>query len=137
MKILHEKNIRRILVIKNDKIGDMVLSTGTFRELKRNFPKAGITVIASKSNKQIIEKNKNIDKIIVLDYPPRGYKGILNYFKLSKELKKENYDVGIDLRGSIINIFFPKAFGTMRAKAHYVFFNTKNFKVTKVQFNHG
>ena len=100
------KNIQKILIIKNDKIGDMVLSTGIFRELKKNFPKAEITVIASKSNKQIIEKNKNIDRIIVLDYPPKGYRGILNYFGLSKELKKEDYDVGIDLRGSVINIFF-------------------------------
>ena len=97
---------KKILVIKNDKIGDMVLSANIFRALRKNFPRAEITAIVSNANKSIIEQNKNIDKYFVLDYPPKGFKGIFNYFKFSRELKKENYDVGIDLRGSIFNIFF-------------------------------
>ena len=106
MKYTAPRDMKKILIIKNDKIGDMVLSAGIFRELRNNFPKAKITVIASQSNKSIIEKNRNIDKILVLGYPPKSYEELLNYFKLSKELKKEKFDLGIDLRGSIINIFF-------------------------------
>ncbi len=98
------RGIKKILVIKNDKIGDMVLSTNIFRELRKNFPKSNITVIASKSNKPLIEENKNINKIMILDYPPNNYGSFLNYIKTSRVLKKENFDVGIDLRGSIFNI---------------------------------
>ncbi len=106
MKKLYKKDILKILIIKNDKIGDMVLSAGIFRELRKNFPKARITVIASKSNKSIVEKNKNIDEVKTLNYPPKNYLDYKAYFNLGKSLRNENFDLGIDLRGSIINIFF-------------------------------
>ncbi|MDO8509355.1 MAG: glycosyltransferase family 9 protein [Nanoarchaeota archaeon] len=98
--------IDKILVIKNDKIGDMILSTNIFRELRKNYPKARISVIASNSNKPLIEKNKNINDIIVLDYPPKIFKDYLNYFNFAKKIRKEKFDIGIDLRGSFYNIFF-------------------------------
>lgn len=115
------KNARKILVIKNDKIGDMILSTCVFRELKKNYPYASITVVASNSNKSIIEKNKNIDKIIIRDYPPKKLTDFIGYFKLGRELKKEKFDIGIDLRGSIINIFF--LLGIARIKYRIGFYN--------------
>lgn len=100
------KEISSILIIKNDKIGDMVLSTCIFRELKKAFPSSKITIIASQSNFPLIEKNPYIDKILIQDYPPRGLSGLFSYYKLSKKLKSKNFDLGIDLRGSIFNILF-------------------------------
>ena len=97
---------KKILIVKNDKIGDMVLSTNIFRELKKNLPHSEITAIVSSANKPLIEKNKNIDKMITLDYPPKNLKSLSNYISTSKIIKKENFDLGIDLRGSIFNIFF-------------------------------
>ncbi len=98
--------IKKILIIRNDKIGDLVTSTGVFRELKKAFPESEINAIVSKAGEQIILKNKNIDKILVADYPPNNYKNFISYVNLIKILKKENIDVGIDLRGSIFNIIF-------------------------------
>ena len=106
MPKINRRKIRKILVIKNDKIGDMILSTCIFRELKRNFPRAEITVIVSKSNKTLVERNKNINRLVIVDYPPRNYKDFVRYFNISKKLKKEKFDAGIDLRGSIFNIIF-------------------------------
>jgi len=51
----------KILIIQNDNIGEVVLSTAVFREIKKNIPGCKITLIASKTNRSIIEKNKNID----------------------------------------------------------------------------
>src|SRR3989344_7557201 len=100
------KEISSILIIKNDKIGDMVLSTSVFRELKKSFSNAEITVISFQSNAPLIKKNPHINKIIIQDYPPKGISGIINYYKLSKKLKKQKFDLGIDLRGSFFNILF-------------------------------
>lgn len=83
-----------------------MLSTGIFRELKRNFPKSEITAIVSNQNRAIIEKNKHIDKIISLGYPPNSLSSLKDYLNLSRKIKKEKYDLGIDLRGSIFNIIF-------------------------------
>lgn len=106
MESINPQEIKRILIVKNDKIGDMVISTNLFRELKKSLPKSEITVIVSNVNKALVEKNKAVDKIIVADYPPKGLKGLADYSFLAKKLRKEKYDLGIDLRGSVFNIFF-------------------------------
>jgi len=101
------ENPGKILFVRNDHIGDMVYSTQVFRETKKIFPKTKISVIATRGNRTIIEKDKNVDKIIEIDlFWRRGIKGFLDYFKVLKELKKERYDMGIDLRASKLNIFF-------------------------------
>ncbi len=101
------KDPKKILFIRNDHIGDMVYSTQVFREVKKNFPDAEIVVLATPSNKEIIEKDKNVDKMIISDrFWKEGLKGFLNYFKILNEIKKEYFDVGVDLRRSKLNIFF-------------------------------
>ncbi len=121
--MMKSKNIKKILIIKNDKIGDMVLSSGIFRELRKNFPESEITVIASFANKSLIEKNKNIDKIIVMDYPSKigrkFWKLIREYFRMSKQIKKEKFDLGIDLRGSIFNSFILLSLGRVKYKTGF------------------
>lgn len=106
MNVMNKKNIKNILVIRNDKIGDLVTATAVFRELKKNFPKSKITAWVSKSSKQIIEKNNSIDNILIADYPPTNYKNFLDYLSVLRYIRKKNFDVGIDLRGSIFNIVF-------------------------------
>jgi len=100
------KTPKKILIIKNDKIGDMIFASGVFREIKKYLPSAVIDVVASPENKSIIEENKNINKIYSLRSSPRTLKEFYNYFLTSKLIKKENYDVGIDMRGNVFNPFF-------------------------------
>jgi ADP-heptose:LPS heptosyltransferase len=96
-------NSKKILLIRNDHIGDLVLSTAVFRELKKNLPEYKITLIANKVNKSLIEKNHYIDEIWELDIAEYTLKSIWNYFKMARKIKKENFEIGIDLRGSILN----------------------------------
>ena len=64
----HEiKNPKKILFIRNDHIGDMVYSTQVFREIKKIFPHAEIGVVATASNREIIEKDPYVDKIFEID----------------------------------------------------------------------
>ena len=97
----------KVLFIRNDNIGDMVQSTQAFRELKKVFPNVKISVLATKINKSIIEKDDNIDNIIEIDlFWRRGFKGFLDYLKVLRKIRKEKFDVGIDMRKSKLNIFF-------------------------------
>jgi ADP-heptose:LPS heptosyltransferase len=101
------KNPKKILFARNDSIGDMVLTLPFFYETKKKFPKAEITVLATKGNKELIKKDKNVDKIIEIDlFWRRGFKGFLDYLKVLKKIKQEKFDVGVDLRRSKLNIFF-------------------------------
>ncbi|MGV8151748.1 MAG: glycosyltransferase family 9 protein [Candidatus Nanoarchaeia archaeon] len=113
-------NPKKILFIRNDHIGDMVYSTHIFREVKKNFPDAKISVIATKSNREIIEKDKNIDKIFEIDlFWRRGWKGFLDYLKIIRKIRKEGFDVGIDLRRSKLNIIFFLWLGKIKSRAGY------------------
>ncbi len=82
-----EESIRKILVLRYDRIGDMVLSTGAFKALRRKYPAAFITVLASEKNKEVIENDLHIDEILVY----RGRRWFL------REFKPRRIDLAIDL----------------------------------------
>lgn len=96
----------KILLIRNDHIGDLVYSTPVFRELKKAMPNCEITALVSPENKPIIEKNPYIDKILEINIPAYSFKSILSYWKMSRKIRNEEFDIGIDLRGSVQNSFF-------------------------------
>jgi len=101
-----EMSQKKILVVKNDHIGDMILTTGVFRELKKAFSDSRLVVVSSKVNKVMVEENPYVDRIIVADHGKKFVKNWRNYFKVRKEIAKEKFDVSIDLRGDFLNIFF-------------------------------
>jgi heptosyltransferase-2 len=84
---LKSEVIKRILLLRHDRVGDMVLSTPVFRALKTRYPDATITVLASEKNQEILLNNPNVDNILI-------YKGILNFVA---EVRKEKFDMAIDL----------------------------------------
>lgn len=122
------KNPKKILFIRNDHIGDMVLSTHLFRMVKEKFPNIEITVLADPVNKAIIEKDKYINNIIDIDlfWRRKTIESFLDYLRILKRIKQEKFDVGIDLRGSRMNIFFflfmPKI------KSRIAYYNTNGGK---------
>lgn len=72
-----------ILVIKMDEIGDMVLSTFVYEQLKRDFPAATVTVLCKPFARPIIENNPYVDHIIT-----------------HVDEWTQRYDVVIELRGN-------------------------------------
>jgi heptosyltransferase-2 len=81
------EEIKKILVLRYDRIGDMVLSSPVFRILKTKYPGARITVVASRVNADVIKNDPYVDEIFI-------YKGAAHFFK---EIRKERYDLAIDL----------------------------------------
>ena len=59
------KDIKNILFLRYDRIGDMIITTAVFREFKLVFPHCNISVLASKANKGVLVNNPYIDKIII------------------------------------------------------------------------
>lgn len=89
---LIEKNgIDSIIIMRDDgKIGDMVVSSFIYREIKRQYPNIKIGVVTRKGATDIIKDNHYIDKIY-------EYKKDSSYLKnLANEIAKEKYDLLID-----------------------------------------
>lgn len=85
-----EKNkIKSILFLRYDgKIGDMVVNTFMFREIKKRYPNIKIGVVARGENEKIIEGNKYVDKIYEYDKKKVS--------KLAHQIKNEKYDLLVD-----------------------------------------
>lgn len=109
-------NPKKILVIKNDHIGDMIFYSGIFRELKKKYPNAKITAVVSRSNKPIIERNKNVDDIIVMPHGKKFLRNFNKYPSVLSKIRKERFDIGIDIRGDFLNTFFLLYLGNVKYK---------------------
>ena len=61
---------RRVLIIRQDRIGDAVLATGLPRELKRRWPGCHVAVLVRSYTAALFQNNPHVDEIIVDDYRP-------------------------------------------------------------------
>lgn len=106
----HNRVINKILVIRAEGIGDMVLATPIFRQLKKMYPHSHITCLATSLSAEVIEDNPNLDSVIIFDPPwyhqTKNLRGYLKLFEIMKKTRRERYDLGIDLRANYKNIFF-------------------------------
>ncbi len=86
------KSIKRVLFLRYDnKLGDMIVSTISFHNLKELYPKIHLAVITGPSAKTIIENNKDVDQIYIYK------RSWLKILKLGLALRKEKYDLVIDI----------------------------------------
>jgi ADP-heptose:LPS heptosyltransferase len=85
---------KRILVIRNDKIGDFMLAWPAFQLLKKQYPNANITALVPPYTQPLAELCPWIDDIIV-DQP--GARSLRDIFRLAKTIKLQHFDASISL----------------------------------------
>jgi heptosyltransferase-2 len=84
--VIPQNEIQSILFLRHDRIGDMILSTAALKALRRGYPHAKITILASERNFEILKHNPIVDEILI-------YKGILWFIKT---IRPRGYDLVID-----------------------------------------
>ncbi|WP_279120051.1 glycosyltransferase family 9 protein, partial [Fusobacterium varium] len=88
---IENNDIKKILFMRYDgKIGDMVINTLMFREIKKKYPYIEIGVITKGGAKAVIENNPNVDKIYEYKKDRKSIK------ELSLKIASEKYDLLID-----------------------------------------
>lgn len=106
-KALPRDCIMNILVIRLDDIGDLVLATPVVRNLKEAFPAARIDMLVKSSTSIIVRNNPCINRVWELDpfwmRSPKPY-GFNRYVALIRQLRRERYDLTLELRGNPFNI---------------------------------
>ena len=90
-----DSSIRKILIIRLDRIGDMVITTPIFRALKEKWHDAQITVLTNPVNKNIVINNPFIDYILVYDRENmhKSFNSRLTFFRSIREGK---FDLVVD-----------------------------------------
>ena len=62
----HGENVKSILVIRTDVLGDMVITIPFFRELRRAYPDSHITLVCNQSIYNLVEPMPYVDKILTV-----------------------------------------------------------------------
>lgn len=63
-----EKNsIKKILIIRLDRIGDVILSTPAIRAIRQGFPEAEIKLLVREYTKDLVIHNPNIDRLLIYE----------------------------------------------------------------------
>jgi ADP-heptose:LPS heptosyltransferase len=106
------KNIKSILVVRYDGVGNVVSTLPALEILRKRFPQAHIDIIVRDVTKDLVEHNPFIDHVIVFDNDWFSYrknaffldKFLYFFFSLNKEfltlfrtLKQHRYDLMVDL----------------------------------------
>ncbi|MBN2366328.1 MAG: lipopolysaccharide heptosyltransferase II, partial [Calditrichaeota bacterium] len=87
-------NYNHILLVRTDRIGDVILTTPSISLLRENYPSARISFLTRNYTKPLLEHHRDLDNIIVYD-PEQRHKGIRGLFKLAQDLKNQDIDLAI------------------------------------------
>ena len=87
----------KILVIRLDMIGDAVLMSPFYRELKRNLPGARITALVGDSAAPLVESDPHVDQVIVSKPVKNWHRLIVPQLAAHYRLAKLLRPVGFDL----------------------------------------
>lgn len=118
-----ENDYKKILILRFGAIGDVVLTTALFRSIKNFDSDAKIHYVTFRTPSLLIQNDPDLEKVWILE--GKTYKQILI---LAKELKKEYFDVFINLQPSIKTWIFGLM---LRAKKTLTY--KKTFKLHAVE----
>jgi len=109
------RNVKKILIIKFRHLGDVLLTTPVFYNLKKYLKDVTIDVFIYEDSFEVLKSNPYINEILIYDreIKKRSFlKKLKNEIKILKKIRKRKYDLVINLtegdRGAIL-AYFSKA----------------------------
>src|SRR5690242_5835236 len=94
----------RILLIRPDHLGDLVLTTPVLQALREVAPDAQITMMVGAWSREVVARHPALDRLLTCPFP--GFQRAAQHplepyqllFKTARELRQERYDLAINLR---------------------------------------
>ncbi len=97
-------NTPRILLLRPDHLGDLVMTTPVFHALKQKAPGAHITMMVGPWSSEVVARHPDIDRLLTCPFPGfqrTAQKALAPYillFNVAKQLRLGDYDLAINLR---------------------------------------
>lgn len=126
----------KILLVRTDRIGDLILSTPVAEALKQKFPQSQVDFLVAPYTAPVLENNPFINEIILDDN--RSVKGSL---KLREVIKQKKYDITIALHPTLRLAWLLKSAGIPYRigtgyRGYSFLFNLKHFQHRKTVEKH-
>ncbi len=104
------RRVKKILMIRRDMIGDMVITTALLNFIKDLRPDVQLDVLTAPKGYSIVQFDQRLHRVFLFK------RGVWEFVKLMRVLREENYDVifglsftGLTLDGIIANIISRRA----------------------------
>jgi ADP-heptose:LPS heptosyltransferase len=97
--------VRRILVVRNDNVGDVLCCTPAIRALRRAFPRAYLAALVVAYSRDAITGNPDLDEVFIYEkakHRPDQNRmvSLFKQFQVESRLKKKDFDLVMGLRSS-------------------------------------
>ncbi len=131
----------RIIVFRLDAMGDLVMTTPLFRELKRSFPNSHCTAVVQHAFRPLLVTNPFLDEVLTLPeitagWLPRRAKNLLAALLLYwRCLRKKSFDIAISPRWDVDEHLATLLCLLSNASQRVGY--TEKVSVRKMQLNHG
>jgi ADP-heptose:LPS heptosyltransferase len=95
---------KKILLVRNDNVGDLICTTPAIEALRKQYPSAKIDIVVNSYNYDAIYNNPYVDNIYCYTKPKHKksfidkLKAALGKIKIILDIKKENYDAVVVFR---------------------------------------
>jgi len=103
-------NIKKILVLRTAYIGDVVMTLPVLAPLKSAFPNAELVFLTSHGAASVLKEHPAVDRVIEYDaswfYRQPKLIALDKKREIIKQLRRERFDLVIDFRGDIRDIYF-------------------------------
>ncbi len=80
---------QRFLVVRTDRIGDVILSTPVLTALRRRYPTAHIAMLIKPYTYQVVQGHPHLDQILLTS---SGERFLTVFFQLLKKIKSQRFD---------------------------------------------
>ncbi len=94
----------RILLLRPDHLGDLILTTPVLQALRTAVPETQITLMVGPWSREIVARHPALDRLLTCAFPgfQRAPQGALApyalLFRTARQLRRERYDLAINLR---------------------------------------
>ncbi|MDQ3019550.1 MAG: glycosyltransferase family 9 protein [Bacteroidota bacterium] len=80
---------KKILIVRTDKVGDVVMITPMIRELRKKFPDSFIAALTTPNTSELLINNPNLNIIITDDFKKKSFGSVV------KEIRKYKFTDGL------------------------------------------
>lgn len=86
-----DTRIKRILLVRTDRLGDVILTLPMLPALRQCFPNAYIAMLLRRYTGEVLEGNPNVDELIWYD----DENGLVPFDRMSARLREKRFDITI------------------------------------------
>ncbi|MBI3332942.1 MAG: glycosyltransferase family 9 protein [Candidatus Omnitrophica bacterium] len=85
----------KVLIVRNDRMGDLLMSLPALHEIRASFPEAHLTLLLQKGLEPLLEGHPDVDRLLVWE-PAKG-QGLGAIWGWAGRLRRERFDAALVL----------------------------------------